>query len=214
MILLLLSLSAQNVDATEATVPIDQAGLTEEVLATPDPGQMAYATCGGCHGAQGQGNLALNGTALAGQDASYTARQLRNYKAGLRGTDPGDIYGAQMRGMSNVLVDEAAIVAVSEYIAGLERAPAKGSEADLSAGKAAYATCVTCHGEQAQGNVVMNGPALAGLDAPYLERQLADYREGRRGAQAGDPWGASMVPLAKQLDAERSAAVAAYLASL
>ena len=206
MTLLLLSLFALDVPADEASVP--------EEAPAPDPGEMAYATCGGCHGAQGQGNPALNSPALAGQDAAYTARQLRNYKAGLRGADSSDTYGAQMRGMSSVLVDEAAVVAVSEYIASLERPAAAPSEADLSAGRAAYESCVSCHGQLGQGNVVMNAPALAGLDAPYLERQLEHFREGRRGAHPQDAWGASMVPLAKQLDAERSAAVAAYLASL
>lgn len=213
MTLLLLSLLAIE-PAPEASAPVDEADKAEAEPATPDPGQMAYATCGGCHGAQGEGNPALNAPALAGQDAAYTARQLNNYKTGVRGADPEDAFGAQMRGMSNVLPDEATVLAVSEYIAGLERAPAAGSEADLSAGQALYATCVACHGQKGEGNVVMNGPALAGLDAPYLERQLAHYREGRRGAHAQDPWGASMVPLAKQLDAEQSAAVAAYLASL
>jgi cytochrome c553 len=116
--------------------------------------------------------------------------------------------------MSSVLLDDAAVVVVSKYIATLERPPAKATEADLSAGQSAYANCVSCHGQTGQGNPVMNGPALAGLDAPYLERQLEHFRAGRRGAHTEDPWGASMVPLAQQLDSETSAAVAAYLASL
>lgn len=207
MTLLLLSLLALD-------VPADQAAESSEEVAAPDPGESAYATCGGCHGAQGQGNPALNAPALAGQDADYTARQLRNYKAGIRGADPEDAYGAQMRGMSSVLVDDTAVVAVSKYIATLERSPAQATNADLSAGQGAYANCVSCHGQKGQGNPVMNGPALAGLDAPYVERQLEHFRAGRRGAHAEDPWGASMVPLAQQIDSETSAAVAAYLASL
>jgi len=207
MTFLLLSLLALD-------VPADQAAESSNEVAAPDPGVSAYATCGGCHGAQGQGNPALNAPALAGQDADYTARQLRNYKAGIRGADPEDAYGAQMRGMSSVLVNDTAVVAVSEYIATLERPPAQATEADLSAGQGAYANCVSCHGQTGQGNPVMNGPALAGLDAPYLERQLEHFRAGRRGAHTEDPWGASMVPLAQQLDSETSAQVAAYLASL
>lgn len=207
MTLLLLSLSALDVPADEAIES------SEEVVA-PNPGEMAYATCGGCHGAQGQGNPALNSPALAGQDAAYTARQLRNYKAGIRGADPQDALGAQMRGMSNVLADDAAILAVSEYIATLERPTAASTDADLSAaGRSAYANCVACHGQKGEGNPVMNGPALAGLDAAYTERQLEHFRAGRRGAHSEDAWGASMVPLAKQLDSETSAAVAAYVAS-
>lgn len=206
MTLLLLSLFA--LDA-----PADEAIESSEEGTAPNPGETAYATCGGCHGAQGQGNPALNSPALAGQDAAYTARQLRNYKAGIRGADPDDALGAQMRGMSNVLADDAAILAVSEYIATLERPTAAATDADLSAGRSAYANCVACHGQRGEGNPVMNGPALAGLDAAYTERQLEHFRTGRRGAHAEDPWGASMVPLAKQLDSQTPAAVAAYVAS-
>ena len=83
MTFLLLSLLALD-------VPADQAAESSNEVAAPDPGVSAYATCGGCHGAQGQGNPALNAPALAGQDADYTARQLRNYKAGIRGADPED----------------------------------------------------------------------------------------------------------------------------
>ncbi|MFT5582487.1 MAG: cytochrome c oxidase subunit 2 [Cognaticolwellia sp.] len=209
MTLLLLSLFALDVP--------DQAIESLEDVAAPDPGESAYATCGGCHGAQGQGNPAMNAPALAGQDADYTARQLRNYKAGIRGADPEDVYGAQMRGMSNVLIEDAAVVAVSEYIATLERpsaAATTATQAELSAGQSAYMNCVSCHGQNGQGNPVMMGPALAGLDAPYVERQLEHFRAGRRGAHTEDAWGASMVPLAKQLDAETSVAIAAYLTSL
>lgn len=206
MTLLLLSLLALDLPP--------EASEESEAVPAPDPGQTAYATCGGCHGAQGQGNPALNAPALAGQDAAYTARQLLNYKAGVRGADPEDVYGAQMRGLANVLADEAAVQAVSAYIETLPRAPGAASDADLSAGRAAYANCVSCHGQQGEGNPTMNGPALAGLDTAYLERQLEHFRAGRRGAHPEDPWGASMVPLAKQLDASESAAVAAYIASL
>jgi cytochrome c oxidase subunit 2 len=205
MTLLLLSLFALD--------PAPEATETLEELPAPDLGATAYATCAACHGVQGQGNPAMNSPALAGQDAEYTARQMRNYKAGIRGSDPKDAFGAQMRGMSNVLGDDAAVVAVSEYIATMERPAGASTDADLSAGRKAYALCVSCHGQKGEGNPALNGPALAGLDAPYLERQLEAYRSGARGAHAEDPWGASMVPLAKQLDAETSAAVAAYVAS-
>lgn len=178
------------------------------------PGQMAYATCGGCHGTQGEGNPALNAPALAGQDAAYTARQLKNYKAGVRGADPNDPYGAQMRGLANVLATDAAIDEVSAYIASLAPAAPKGSEADLSAGQAAYQNCVSCHGQKGEGNPMMNGPRLAGLDAVYLSRQLSNYQSGARGAHPDDAWGASMVPLAKQLDPETTEALTAYIASL
>ena len=53
-------------------------------------------------------------------------------------------------------------------------------------------------------------PPLAGQPAPYLERQLADWREGNR---YGDPLGV-MTRIAKALTPAESAALSAYAARL
>lgn len=87
--------------------------------------------------------------------------------------------------------------------------------ADPEAGKAAYGTCVACHGADAAGNPALHSPALAGQSAAYIERQLGLFRSGVRGAVEGDTFGAQMVPMAKVLADETAVAdVAAYLASL
>ena len=52
--------------------------------------------------------------------------------------------------------------------------------------------CSSCHGPQGEGNVGANAPALAGLDAPYLLRQLQHFRDGVRGAHPDDVNGAVM----------------------
>ena len=44
-------------------------------------GQATYAVCTACHGAQGEGNQALNAPKLAGQPSWYLARQLHNFQA-------------------------------------------------------------------------------------------------------------------------------------
>ncbi len=44
-----------------------------------------------------EGNLALNSPRLADQDDWYLVRQLQNYKSGLRGSNPKDVYGMQMK---------------------------------------------------------------------------------------------------------------------
>ena len=64
-----------------------------------DAAPASYQTCVACHGAVGEGNTALQAPALAGQDAAYIERQLRHFKAGVRGSDPADTLGAQMRPM-------------------------------------------------------------------------------------------------------------------
>ena len=49
-------------------------------------GQAAYAVCAACHGANGEGNPALNAPKLSGQHAWYLKRELQNFKNGARGT--------------------------------------------------------------------------------------------------------------------------------
>ena len=81
------------------------AGAVETI--TPAAGKAAYMVCSTCHGAEGEGNTALNAPALAGQQDWYLKRQLIKYKDGVRGTHPDDIYGMQMRPMAMMLTDEA-----------------------------------------------------------------------------------------------------------
>jgi cytochrome c553 len=86
---------------------------------------------------------------------------------------------------------------------------------DAEAGKALYAPCVACHGENAEGNPALNSPGLAGQSESYLMRQLWDFKKGNRGAGEGDTIGAQMRPMAMALpDGQAIANVAAYLASL
>jgi cytochrome c553 len=94
-------------------------------------------------------------------------------------------------------------------------APTIAAAADAARGKALYAACVACHGESGAGNEALQAPALAGLDAAYLERQLHNFRAGIRGADAADTAGAQMRASAALLaDAGAIADVAAHIAAL
>ena len=79
-------------------------------------GAEIYVTCKSCHGAQGQGIWALNAPRLNGLDDWYIARQLENYKQGIRGSHPQDLYGKQMTLMAGVLRDDEAIIDLVAYI--------------------------------------------------------------------------------------------------
>jgi cytochrome c553 len=54
--------------------------------------------------------------ALADRTDWYLVTQLRNYKAGLRGSDQRDTNGAQMRALAQTLPDTQAIDDVVTYI--------------------------------------------------------------------------------------------------
>lgn len=100
--------------AITALVTLYSAG----AFAVGDPvkGKTLYATCGACHGANGEGMEALNAPKLAGQESWYIIRQLQNFKAGIRGTNPKDTYGMQMAPMAQTLPDDQAIEDVTAYI--------------------------------------------------------------------------------------------------
>lgn len=84
-------------------------------------GQALYAVCLACHGPDGKGNDLLNAPSLVNQHDWYQLTQLKNFKEGIRGADPRDITGAQMRPMSMILADEQAIKDVIAYIQTLSK---------------------------------------------------------------------------------------------
>jgi cytochrome c oxidase subunit 2 len=59
-------------------------------------GAQTYVMCIACHGAEGEGNQAVNAPPLAGLDDWYVARQLRKFRAGVRGSSPEDTIGPAM----------------------------------------------------------------------------------------------------------------------
>jgi cytochrome c553 len=76
---------------------------------------------------------------------------------------------------------------------------------DAAAGKAKSATCAACHGADGNSANPM-WPKLAGQHVPYLEKQMKDFRDGRR----KDP---VMAPMAAALSDADIANLAAYFAS-
>ena len=79
-------------------------------------GRTAFQACAACHGANAQGNEALGAPALAGQNDWYLLTQLRNFRAGFRGSHQEDTFGSQMVTMSKTLRDDQAVINVVSYI--------------------------------------------------------------------------------------------------
>lgn len=84
---------------------------------------------------------------------------------------------------------------------------------DPDAGRGQYAVCASCHGQNGEGNVDMNAPALTGLSAWYLVRQLENFKSGVRGSDTNDTFGAQMAAFANQLDEKAMRDIAAYVQS-
>jgi cytochrome c oxidase subunit 2 len=166
----------------------------------------AYASCAACHGARGEGNPAVGAPAIAGQSESYVRRQLENFRAGVRGTHKADVYGAQMRA-ANVatLRDDKTLAALAKHIASLPKTTVKAvAKFDLRNGNNLYqGKCGACHGGHAEGNESLAAPRLAGLDAAYVKRQLANFRAGVRGAHERDKYGRQMAMMAAMVTTEK-----------
>jgi cytochrome c oxidase subunit II len=206
--------NVKSIVAAAAAVLIIVSG--NAVAADAEAGKAAYALCAACHGANGEGNQAMNAPRLAGQEPWYFERQLAAYRSGLRGTAPGDTPGMQMRPMAMTVTDPGALENLAAYVAAMpEPDLAVTVEGDVAAGARAYAVCAACHGAQAEGNEQMAGPRLAGQSDWYLVRQLQNYRKGLRAYDPKDIYGNQMKPMAMTLaDDQAINDLVAYINSL
>lgn len=179
-------------------------------------GEELYKVCAACHGQKGEGNKALNAPANGGQNEWYVIRQLKNFRAGIRGADPKDTFGAQMRPMAMSLVDDQDIEDVAAYVATLDfPVTVQTVEGDPVAGKKFYQPCIACHGEKGEGNKSLNAPRLANQHDWYIVRQIQNFKAGIRGAHKKDIYGAQMRPMAQLLATdEQINDMAAYLSTL
>ena len=167
--------------------------LALSAVTVADPEAAAdYFPCRSCHGDQGQGSAAIHAPAIAGQSATYIARQLRLFRDGIRGDHPRDTYGRQMALMAANLED-AEIERLATHIAALPPWPvAPAGVPGQPEAVAAYAACAACHGEAGEGLEALGAPRIAGLDPLYIATQLRHFRDGVRGAREDDTAGRQM----------------------
>ena len=205
--------NAPDVSSEEAAADARQ---TLQQAASTD-GKALYVACAGCHGAQGEGNVALSSPSLANQQTWYLERQLLSFRSGLRGSHPEDGYGAQMQAIAKTLPDDNAVKDVVGYIATFKAKPAaKTLDGNIKRGADYYSNlCGSCHGPAAEGNELLQAPALAGVDDWYLLKQFNHFRDGVRGADESDRYGYQMGMMGKILpDDDIANDVIVYIQSL
>lgn len=103
-----------NLIAYMQTLPAEPAPTT--VQGDAAAGKTAFAVCASCHGQKGEGLEQMGGPHLAGQNDWYLVRQIKNFQQGLRGYDPKDVFGNQMKPMAATLTSDKAIDDVVAYI--------------------------------------------------------------------------------------------------
>lgn len=173
-------------------------------------GKNKSAVCAGCHGADGN-SLVPTFPKLAGQHASYIAKQLADFKAGGR-TDP-------TMSPQAALLDDQGVADVAAYFSSQKVAIGSANAEKAAAGKKLYqggnsakgiSACMACHGPNGAGNPGAKYPSLQGQQSMYVVKQLQDFRSGTR---KNDPAKMMSSIAAKMSDAEIESA-AEYIAGL
>jgi cytochrome c oxidase subunit 2 len=174
-----------------------------------------YGFCTVCHGAQGNGNIAIRAPKIAGIEPWYLKLQFEHFRSGLRGTHEADLPGLEMRPVAEPM-DDATIAAVAAYVRTFEAKPPPHTvSGDAKQGRKLYAACTACHGTKAQGNRELRAPALAGQTDWYLVTQLERFRSGLRGYAPADVQGAQMRAAVNALPDDAAVAnVVAYINTL
>lgn len=174
---------------------------------------VSYYSCRSCHGDDGLGSPAINAPRIAGQSESYIARQLANYRDGVRGAHPDDTYGRQMALMASGL-DSEKISELARFISAMPSRESTG-ESVQSADSALYQSCAACHGAKGEGYPALLSPRIGGMDARYIATQLRHFRDGIRGTSRADSAGQTMrAALPASLDDTGIEKLARYIAGM
>jgi len=171
----------------------------------------AGAICAGCHMPDGNSVVDMF-PKLAGQHASYIAKQLNDYKSGAR-------QDATMTGMAATLATDADVANVSAFFASKTATAGTADDAKVALGKAIFRggntssklpACMGCHGVNGSGNPAAKFPALKGQHATYTIAQLNAFRDGKRTNDSNK----MMLNVANKMTVAEIEAVANYIAQM
>ena len=175
-----------------------------------EAGKAKSVLCVACHGADGN-SVNVIWPNLAGQHASYTEKQLKEFKAGKR-------INATMQGMVAALTEEDMANLAAYYESQTPTAP-KFDQSLLAMGQDIYrggitetavAACMGCHSPAGTGNGPAAYPGLKGQHPEYIVAQLKSFKEGQRANDAGK----MMRNVANRMSDAEMQAVAAYVAGM
>ncbi len=174
-------------------------------------GERKSATCTACHGPGGN-SVNPEWPVLAGQHASYTAKQIRNFMEGK--TRNNALMAPMIANLSEQDIED-----IAAYYA--SRTPTGGyASAELHAlgeriyrggiGESGVPACIACHGPRGLGNESAGFPRIAGQHATYTAKQLNDWRTGARSNDAN----AMMAEAVRLMSPMEMKAVSEYIAGL
>ena len=177
-----------------------------------EAGKAKTAVCAGCHGAAGNSPAAI-GPKLAGQNAKYLARQMQDFKSGVRSAPA---MAGQLNNMSDQDIENIAAYFASQTVTVGKAAPElvdlgeqlyRSGNADSN-----VPACMACHSPTGNGNAPAGFPALSGQHASYIEAQLKAFRAGER--KNDSDFNKMMVQTAYNLKDHEIKALASYISGL
>ena len=180
-----------------------------------EAGKSKSAMCAACHGTDGNSLVPMY-PKLAGQSASYLAKQLADFKLGMTSAGKSGRVDPVMGGMAMTLseqdmADVAAFYASQPATAGNGSDNAHGKKLYLGGNSEMEVTaCVACHGINGKGMPSAGFPALANQSVDYLKSQLEKFRNGTR----NNDLNCMMQGVAANLTDEEINALSQYMSSL
>lgn len=192
-----------NVAAKKSKGPVKVSGDVEA-------GKALAATCTACHGADGNAIVPMY-PKIAGQHEGYIAKQLAEFKSGVR-NDP------VMAGMVASLSEDD-IKNLAAYFASQTTSKSAKSDTVNQQGYQLYfggdakrgiTACAACHSPSGEGMQHAKFPSLANQNAAYIKAQLEKFRSG---ARANDTNG-MMQNIAVKLSDDDIASLTEYISSL
>lgn len=176
----------------------------------PEAGQSKAQVCAACHSPDGN-STDPQWPKLAEQHASYTLKQLMDFKQGERVNEvmAGMVANLSPRDMADL----------AAYYAGQQRSGGYADKDYVALGEKIYRAgnaesgvpaCMSCHGPTGSGNPPAVYPSLWGQHAQYTAAQLRAFKSGER---ANDP-NAMMRDVAERMTEEEIQAVSQYIAGL
>ncbi|MDC0221420.1 cytochrome c4 [Gammaproteobacteria bacterium] len=173
-------------------------------------GQAKSALCATCHGADGNSQLSIN-PKLAGQNAGYLVKQLKDYKSGAR-------VNPTMTAMVAALTDQDVLDIAAWYSS--QQVSLLGADPEtLELGETLYragikdlsvAACSACHSPTGNGNGPAGFPSLSGQHSEYTLLQLKAFRAGERQNDSS----AMMRSVVERLTDKELEALASYVSGL
>jgi cytochrome c553 len=169
------------------------------------PGYTKAFSCSACHGFAGNSHSDTI-PILAGMNAAYLEKALRDYASGKR-------VSPEMEPYSKMAI-QLGVADVAAYFAAQTKqpTPVAADAAAVARGREASKACVICHGLSGKGDTSKGVPDLTGQPAGYLRSQMLLFKADRR--SPADELLKAVKTLMKSIPDEQLADLAAYYSSL